>query len=320
MNFSAEERVLIRGDYVAQPESLQGWYPVLLRENALWWRFLGEKKFSEPFFYYTLSGLPSERRFYCRTSFAALREFKNPLTLAAFVFHVSRCGSTLLTQLLSTLSSCSVLSEPPVLDSFLRFYHSTPCQDGVEMLRQIVGALAQKRFADERHFVVKLDSWHISSLPLFRKAYPEVPFIFIYRRPGEVMASHKKQRGRQMVPGLVNAAMPGFEAGELAPGDLDGYCERVLEHFFAESLRHENELIFMNYTQLPGVVWNELLDFLSIDASEEEIKAMQLRAGSHSKNGGKFFADAEAPVSEKCDPYYQKLEKLRLEQGFLSTK
>lgn len=316
MNFSAEERALIRCTQVVQPESLQGWYPLLLREDALWWRFFGEKKFSEPFFHYTLSALPAERRFYCRTSFETLREFKNPLAPAAFVFHISRCGSTLLTQLLSTLKSCAVLSEPPVLDSFLHFYHSNPCENGAEeTLRQIVGALAQKRFADERHFVVKLDSWHISSLPLFRKAYPGVPFILIYRRPGEVMASHKKQRGRQMVPGLVNAAMPGFEAGELAPGDLDGYCERVLEHFFAESLRHKNELIFMNYSQFPRVVWNELLDFFGIDASAEEIEAMQLRAGSHSKSGGKFFVDPEAPVCGKCDPYYQKLEKLRSEQS-----
>lgn len=51
-NFSANERALLRGRDVPfeQLESLSGWYPVVARNDNLWWRFFGEKRFSEPFF------------------------------------------------------------------------------------------------------------------------------------------------------------------------------------------------------------------------------------------------------------------------------
>ena len=312
MNFSAEERFLVGRNMVDRPEQLDGWYPVLVKGDDLYWRKLGSRKLLEPFFFDSLKGIELNC---CKTSFSALDEFEEALAPAAFVFHMSRCGSTLLCQLFSRLDSFSVLSEPPAVDFFLREHHARP---GAETtLRKLIAALGQKRFAAEQRFLLKLDSWHIEHLPLFRKAYPEVPFIFIYRQPGEVMASHRRQRGRQMVPGLVD--MPGFDPGELAPGDLDGYAERVLRHFLNEALKHRGELVLMNYSQLPGVVWNQLLDILGIDAASDVVEAMQSRAGSHSKNGEKFSVDPEAPACITCNPYYEQLEGLRLEQSLFTA-
>ena len=58
-DFSAEERTMLRGERVAEEtlKSLLGWYPVAVGNDGFWWRFFGEKKFSEPFFYETVSSL-----------------------------------------------------------------------------------------------------------------------------------------------------------------------------------------------------------------------------------------------------------------------
>ncbi|MDO9271265.1 MAG: hypothetical protein Q7T96_19335 [Methylobacter sp.] len=322
-NFSANERVLLRGQDVPfeQLASLSGWYPVVARNDKLWWRFFGEKRFSEPFFYGSVSSLNQDKRLCVQTSFNALNAFENLMAPTAFIFHTSRCGSTLLSQLFASLPSCVVMSEPPIIDSYLSLYHARPEQNGAEKtLRQLVGALGQRRFAEERHFFIKLDSWHIKSLPLFRKAFPYTPFIFMYRKPEEVLASHQRQRGPQMVPGLVDSAMLDLDSEPLMPGDLNKYCVKVLRHFFKAAYDQANELILLNYSQLPQIVWTDLLDLFSIAPSPAELEAMKDRSCSHSKNAAKFTGDPEPAAYdaniELCStvyPYYEKLEQLRLD-------
>jgi hypothetical protein len=319
--FSANERSLLRGRDVPleQLASLSGWYPVVARNDKLWWRFFGEKRFSEPFFHGSVTSLSQDKRLCVQTSYNALDTFDSSLTPTAFIFHTSRCGSTLLSQLFASLPSCIVMSEPPIIDSFLSLYHAQPERSGAEKtLRQIVGALGQKRFPEERHFFIKVDSWHIGSLQLFRKAFPDTPFIFTYRKPEQVLASHQRQRGPQMVPGLVDPALLDLDAEPLMPGELDKYSVKVLRHFFKAACEQENELILLNYSQLPHIVWTGLLDLFSISLSPAELEAMKIRSGLHSKNAAKFTGDPEPAACdaniELCAaiyPYYDQLEQLR---------
>lgn len=330
-NFSAEERSLLRGwntqaEKSEKPDSMRGWYPVVVRKQKLWWRFFGEKRFSEPFFHDTVSNLDREKRMCRQTPFEALDKFNEVLAPDAFIFHLSRCGSTLLTQMLATLPSSVVMSEPPVVDSFLSLHHAFPRQSGAEMaLRKIIAALGQKRFGEERHFFIKLASWHIDSLPLFRQAFPDTPFIFLYRTPNEVLRSHQRQRGPQMVQGLVDSALLQLDPRPLAPGDLDGYCIKVLSHFLDSACRHSKELILLNYTQLPQIIWSNFLGFFSISPTPSELEAMQARSGLHSKHGMQFEGDPPPTVhidDERCAelyPYYEKLERLRQEQALFRS-
>jgi len=319
-NFSAEERVLLRGKQVRENElkSLQAWYPVLLGNDALWWRYFGKKKFSEPFFHDTVSILNRQHSPCLQTAFDAARKLDDVIAPSAFIFHVSRCGSTLLTQLLASMPECIVMSESSVIDSFLRRYHAGEIQgDAGKLLRDIVSALGQRRFAEESHFFIKLDSWHIASLPLFRRVFPDTPFLFLYREPKQVLASHQRQRGRQMVPGMVNAAMPALDFSSLPPSDLDAYCIKMLAYFFSNAHRYANELIIINYQQLPHIVWDTLLEYFSISPSPAQLKEMKLRSTIHSKNKTIFSGDPQDIKSvdtRTCaiiNPHYAILEQLR---------
>lgn len=328
------EQALLRGREVgaAERQSLRGWFPVSLRHDPamVWWRFLGEQRFTAPFFEDSLAlQAPQDRRL-SATPLSALDELPDGVPPTAFIFHVSRCGSTLLTQALATLPQCIVLSEPPALDAFFRLHHRHPQQSGgTYTFRRLVAALGQRRSPAERHLVIKLDCWHLPWMPFVRAAFPDTPVVFLYREPGEVLASHQRQRGQQMVPGLIDLSRledlvnrPG--ALRLAPGDLDGHAIRVLESLYRCGLdmAATTDLALVDYGQLPGVIWEELLHTLRIECTPGELAALQARSSFHSKHAHRAFlgdpaparGQAFLPTSERLDEAtrcHGQLERLR---------
>lgn len=340
-----ERRGLLRAPQAAPADlaALQGWYPVATATApaGLWWRHLGQLPFEHAFFADTLKHQPSAQRQLCFTSWDTLlapppapQNFQDSMRPAAFVFHVSRCGSTLLTQMLSLLPSCVALSEPPVLDDFLRQrrHGASRGNDGdIAMLRALVRALGQRRQPQQQHLVVKLDCWHLQDLALFRAAFPDTPLLFLYRAPLQVLASQRRQPGLQMLPGVIDPAwLADMSAGaaRLAPGDGDRYCLHALCAFMAAALAGADAgtpLLLLNYNELPQLVHAWLPDRLGIDCSTAERAAMQARGARHAKHGLPFAGDPpavagrgaapEAALAQRAEQLYAALEARRLAAG-----
>lgn len=305
----------LRGSAVdpADLSSLRDWFPVAIDDDGVVWRHI-PGKFSEPFFFDTLEAQPHDLRRVCRTPHDWALDTGDALAPSVFIFHVSRCGSTLLTQLLASLEQCIVHSEPPVLDAFFLRLHTLEPGQHVPALQRLIKSLGQRRHG-ATHYVVKLDCWHIDHLALLRQAFPATPFWFLYREPKAVIASHRRQRGPQMVPGMV---YPSTFAPKLQPGDLDGWSTQVLAHLMRAAIDHVQELRLINYAQLPGVVTATLLDELGLAPAPDQVQSLQQRASYHAKNGGARFAgDPAAPMTtaphllEVLAPLYAQLETLR---------
>lgn len=298
----------------ARLDSMRDWFPVALDDDSVSWRHL-PGRFTEPFFADSLRAQPHAQRRVCVTPHAALGRVGACLVPSALLFHCSRCGSTLLAQLLASLPHCIVQSEPPVLDDFLARYGDDDPGVSAPLLRQLVLALGQRR-AGASHYIVKLDAWHIRHLALLRAAFPATPFWFLYREPGAVLASHTRQRGPQMVPGLV---LPASFGADIAPGDLDAFCAAVLHHFFSLALAHADTLRLLDYRQLPALVWDELLPALGIPADSAQLAGLRERARFHAKAASTAFAgDPPAQTTtaphllEMLAPLYAQLEALRV--------
>jgi len=309
------ERQLLRGQPVGKEAlaSLHNWFPVALQDRNIIWRYIPDR-FTAPFFADTLQQQNPAQRYICRTEFDWLTRLEPALMPSAFIFHISRCGSTLLTQLLSTLSCCIVMSEPPVIDAFLRFHQAEPnASGGSASLRQLILALGQQRSPEETHFFIKLDSWHTQFLPIFRAAFPDTPCWFLYREPESVLASHQRRRGPQMVPGMVAT----LAAETLDAGDLDGYCAKVLAGFFEAALANVEHLQLINYRQLPDILWQDLLPRHGLDCTSEQLERMRQRAGFHAKSQGIRFGGDASPASshpilqQRVAPLYARLEQRR---------
>lgn len=328
------EEALIRCPRVEfrTPGSLAHWFPVTLSSDppGVWWRFLGATRFTQPFFRDDLTTQPAPDRRACLTPWAALDDLPESVAPTAFVFHVSRCGSTLLMQTLATLPQCVVMSEPPVLDAFFRLHHRDPARSGGEhALRQLIAALGQMRDARERHFFVKFDSWHLPWVPFLRRAFPQTKFLFLYRDPRQVLASHRRHRGPQMVPGLLDMSLLDERLRDgalepLAPGDLDGHTIHVLEHLLdaAGEMAASADLMLVNYEQLPDAIWRDLLPAFGVDCTAGEREAVRTRSCFHSKHAGARFegdpGDEDSREEEAPGRLggalqrYERLERLRL--------
>lgn len=309
------ERQLLRGRPVAADVlvSLRSWFPITLQGREIVWRHVPDR-FTASFFTDTLQQQNPAQRYICRTEFDWLKRLEPGLMPSAFIFHTSRCGSTLLTQLLSTLSCCIVMSEPPVIDAFLRLHQTEPeSSGGSANLRQLILALGQQRSPEESHFFIKLDSWHIQFLPIFRAAFPDTPCWFLYREPEAILASHQRQRGPQMVPGMVTT----LAAETLEVGDLDGYCAKVLAGFFEAALANVESLQLINYRQLPDILWQDLLPRQGLDCTSEQLERMRQRAGFHAKDQRVHFSTDTPPISshpilqQRVAPLYTELEQRR---------
>ena len=58
----------------------------------------------------------------------------------------------------------------------------------------MVSALGQERLGRETNYFIKFDSPTILALTFIRRVFSEVPWIFLYRDPEEVLISHVGKR------------------------------------------------------------------------------------------------------------------------------
>lgn len=314
-----------------ESNQLKNYYPVDIctTQQQIIWRDFQDIPFSSAFFSDTLINQPPNERRICYTPFSSLyslfpehSEQSKPVDHIepnGFIFHVSRCGSTLMSQMLAALDSCIVTSEPPIIDTVFRFLHVNPTFTGKEKLFQsVVSALAHKRFVEEKHFFLKFDSWHVAWIPFIKKIYPNTPILFLYREPAEVLASHQKQRGSQMIPHFIDLSALTINTDEIEVYDLDGYCLRM-QHCLHQNILKQlstTPITLVNYSQLPDILWKDLFKKLSMQLEEPEIQKMITRSSFHSKNPQQAFTrDLPPQITHKEYPAtresYHQLEHLR---------
>jgi hypothetical protein len=93
---------------------LAGWMPFRAGWSngaiAVDWCHLGTRRFADPFFHQRIARAMSEPfnlAFRQRTSIEPLSQLPQGVPVAGFIFHMSRCGSTLCTQALAALPNAS---------------------------------------------------------------------------------------------------------------------------------------------------------------------------------------------------------------------
>jgi hypothetical protein len=290
------------------------------------WIYTQDKSFNDPFFEDTVLKLKSHpynsSRFQCLSDAGFLVEASQqecPVSPAAFIFHSSRCGSTLLTQLLACSKKNIVLSEVPLIDKLLNLIHNSSelwRNQYIQSLRACIDLLSIPRQGEEQHVFIKLDSWHVFFYPLIKELYPKVPLIIMYRNPEEIIVSQSKQRGMQFVPGTINTGQPGTDKMESISLDSDSYMRLVLQKIL-EGLQAiaeaEDDILLLNYIEHTHFI-DQIEDYLKISYSKEERYLMKQRAGFHSKYPKSAFEKENIGPATQISPLtevYQKLQNTK---------
>ncbi len=309
-----------------------GWVPIQLHragtEAFVDWCWLGAERFTDPFFENTIDlaqSKPFNRLFTHRTAIAELGEWyhESPgLMPSGFIFHMSRCGSTLVSQMLAALPENLAISEAAPLDRLARAV-TIPEPTRAEWLRWMVSALGQRRSGRETRYFIKLDSPTVLALGFIRRVFPSVPWIFIYRNPEEVLISHLRSPAPAMSPGFVNdISVTGLPPDETTAMKPEEYGARVLGILCKSGLQGMDECgLPINYTQLPEAVWGQIASHFRIDVTPDQIERMRNVASFHAKRQRhKFYADVEhkrlevsqgvrEAVARWVWPYYRELEE-----------
>ncbi|MBU8898533.1 sulfotransferase family protein [Corallococcus sp. M34] len=278
----------------------ESWVPIRVHGDAggleVDWCHLGPERFTAPFFDQTVEDRlrhPFALLFQHRTSIDALVErqrIRPGLPVRGLVFHMSRCGSTLLAQLLAALPRHVVLSEAGPVDTVLRAHRELPGltdAQRITWLQAVVAALGQRRHPDEEAVFLKLDAWHALELPLFQRAFPGVPWVFLYREPLEVMASHARHRGAHMLPGALGLAPR--EAAGMPTTSLDEYGARMLARICEAGLRafqHRRDAParLVDFTQLHASAADLLPELFDLKLTADERQHLREVAGRDAKN------------------------------------
>ncbi|CAB9506936.1 HSPB (Heat shock 27kDa) associated protein 1 [Seminavis robusta] len=119
-----------------------------------------------------------------------------PLNVTGVVFHESRCGSTLVanTLIASNPTQHRVYSEsPPPVTAF------KVCGDAFELctidqaamiVRDVLYMMSRTNDPSEERVFFKIQSVGSKYIHVFRHAFPDTPWIFVYREPVQVIMSH----------------------------------------------------------------------------------------------------------------------------------
>ncbi len=265
---------------------LARWTPVRLDFSGptptVDWADLSAERFTEPFFDQTVARWASgpRARQVVRTGLEALAALDSEPSLepSGMIFHLSRCGSTLVSRLLGTLPGVIVVAEPAPLNAVLgldpeRVDEATL----VRLVRLVVRALGRCRHGDERRLVLKCTSWNVRRQAVMAAAFPETPWIWVQRDPARVLASLlatppgwlQLQATPQHAAwrfGLDPATVPSMTRPEFAAHALGA----MLEAAAIDPVRR----LCIDHAELPAAVWQRVAPHFGLEPDAAAIERL----------------------------------------------
>lgn len=210
--------------------------------------------------------------------------------LRGLVYHMSRCGSTLVAQMLGALPATLSLSEPGPFDAAIRLAMSRADlagERGGALLRAMASALGRAR-CGERQCFFKLDSWHILAFQRIQAALPDVPWVYLFRDPVEVLVSQVRLRGYQTVPELVPSGLYGI--GDDLPGPED-LCARILAKHHEAAIRAlaGAQGMAIHYASLPDALADRLAPHFGLSLTRDERAAVARASRRNAKAPEQLF-------------------------------
>jgi hypothetical protein len=295
-----------------------GWLPVDAvvvdgRPGLLWLNMAGVD-LVEPFFQQTVDRVRSDHparaeRF---TEFDTLIQLEAQLEKdfesvppTGFIFHSSRCGSTLLANACRAIAGSIVLSEPPAVDKLIaRFITDLDEQRTKELLysiflRATIAALGQRRTGQERHLFVKFACCSVSQIERIRRIWPNVPWVFLYRDPIETVVSNLQSLPAwlQDEDHRVLAAIVETAPAEVAEMTKEELCARSIAAFYTTAHRVANDrTLLLNYKQLSTAEISNVLTFFGVQPANTEMETIARQSQNYSKATAAraFVADTDA--------------------------
>jgi len=281
----------------------QGLLPVEISERyaiVRWMRLSGEE-LTGPFFPLAVDRLrrrnPAPMEFETDLStLAGVQARLAPVNPRAIIFHMSRCGSTLVLNALRAAGSQVVApGEPQPLERAMMMAGAalgSCASSGRDILVSLVTLLSHYQGGPARDVILKPGINGIISLPSIRAIWPGVVCIILVRDPVEVLISNVEKQPRWILDSSRHPDRNGKPPREVTDAGLEGVGAWVIGGFCAEVLRRIDEhCIVVDYEDLSP-------EMLRVLAARCEIPVC---ADHECRIADVFKADAKNPAKQYLD-------------------
>mmetsp|Transcript_19420 Transcript_19420/g.48390 ORF Transcript_19420/g.48390 Transcript_19420/m.48390 type:complete len:486 (+) Transcript_19420:135-1592(+) len=246
------------------------------------------------------------------------------LNLTAVAFHESRCGSTLVANSMIAMDPKKHRSysesSPPIRAFNIcedDFSHCTEKQ-AVNIFRDTVYLMSRTDDHHEERVFFKFQSATSRRISTFQKAFPEVPWMYVYRDPVQVMMSHVKDdkslkraictKTRKHPPKTIEDIAKRHGRGGAQELEASEYCAAHLAQLTESAVRNLNDMaIPVEYDQLPGMLWEKIFPrIFGRDLEQFEVDNLKKISGVYSKGTntakkGEFKSDSEQKEAKASD-------------------
>ncbi len=277
------------------PALLSFWRPAAysIQQSEVQWRLIGETLPFAPFYDDQIAQIarrsilsmlltPRTRLDYLLKQAGSV-EMLSP---KGFIYHLSRCGSTLVANAMAASGCFTVLSEASYLRDLLLDPQLSE-EDKVRGLKVLLSCHGPDT-------LVKLNAWDIQFFPLIQKAFPTAPSLFLVRNPEAILASHRRLAGIHMVPGNRVADQIGVEV----QGSLEDYQAEVLASLMEVMLIHGSRGMsdnrrMLDYRQVSLELIVEIAAFFGCRLSEHQKTSVAAMMKLDAKDISKRYASVE---------------------------
>lgn len=267
-------------------DALSGLAPVAidLDEGVLHLVAVGTTRFSTAFYDETVTSIGEAQGTVTMPIDEVRRLFDRLPRPSGLIFHVGRCGSTLVQRMLAQDPGLLIIGEPLCLSQVeIRSDDLTSGWDDISLVLGLFEHLAASR---RQRSVIRLIPWQCRDLVDLGRALPDAASVFIWREPVEVVGSNVATPPPWMSHGHHLQQMRSLVGvGEVDPVELDA---RLWTFAVEHALAAGEELLVIDYADLltnPAAVVDRVLAHLSADVPiERALRELRYYSKAASRN------------------------------------
>ncbi len=255
-----------------------------------------------------------------QVSYSKLEELEQILSVgpllepALFIFHISRCGSTLTARALSLNPANRVFNEPTVISQPL-FWDKLPSEVQSHVFR-CHGLVPES--GREQRLIIKFAPFALFRLPRILELFPNVEKWFVFRDPLPVLVSNLLRKASFLDPKRTEeiAWTLGEDPADLSAMREPAFAAHILGRQAEVAARHLNEFDrVLNYRDFPGTLIDGCQQWW-----DEVPPGVEHTLSRYAKDTSRpFVPDEESKIqaateemrsacSEYCDSAWQMLE------------
>ena len=221
---------------------------------------------------------------------------KEHIKPTGFIFHLTRCGSTLITQVLAQMPNTRNLNEPMILGQVISKWLKGMLskEQTLSLIKIIVDSFITSSDQQPSFYFIKLATWQKHIFQFVSQLYPNTPIIFLVRDPLEILASQNKA--------LSNGIQNRFLDIELTSRRMNlsvAEIQRIsVEEFFAIKMRNliqtvidhfSKNILVIDHKDFPNIIFEQILPHFNLFPSSLILEKMKERTLFNSKKANQKF-------------------------------